>query len=156
MWGFNVMYLMHMCIFRIILGVCASVHEISLMYHWFKLWAVQDHHQFNNVLCFKMCNKFIHVFISFLHIWNLTVTVVLYLVDHVTNCPGVTHTVFFMPACLILRSLLKDICCILIVGMLVLKANFIHIKFLKYLLQNVLQKYLSLNKPCHIECSNNW
>jgi len=66
------------------------------------------------------------------------------------NCPRVTHTVFFMPACLILGLLLKDICCMLTVGMLVLKANFIHIEFLKCLIQNVLQKYLSLNKSYNI------
>jgi len=51
-----------------------------------------------------------------------------------------------MPVCLILGSLLKDMCCMLTVGMLVLKANFIHIKFLKCLIQNVLQDmYLLTN-----------
>ena len=81
-WRFNVVYLMHMCFFRIMLGVCDSVHEISFLYHWFELCAVQDHHQFNSVLYFKVCLS-VYVFI-FLYIWNLTVTVVFYLVDNVT------------------------------------------------------------------------
>lgn len=66
------------------------------------------------------------------------------------NHPGVTHTVFFMPVFdprLVIEGLT--------VGMLVLKANFIHIKFLKCHIQSVLQQCVSLNKPCNIQCSNN-
>lgn len=154
-WGFNVVYLMHMCFFKIILGVCDSVHEISFVCHWFQLCAVQDHHQFNSLLCFKVFYKFICAFISFFSYLEFDCYCCT-LFGRQCNRPGVTHTVFFMPACLILGLLLKDIRCILTIGMLVLKANFIHIKVLKCLIQNVLQKCLSLNKPCNIQCSDNW
>jgi hypothetical protein len=135
-WGFNVVYLMHMCFFRIILGVCLCLCVIVFMR--FHLCITDSNFvQFRTIIgsiAYSIL-KCVYFFFSYLKFDCYCCT----LFGKQCNCPGVTHTVFSMPVCLILGSLMKDKCCMLTVGMLVLKANFIHIKFLKCLIQNVLQ-----------------